>query len=182
MHNSDKILLLACRRGDSKAWESLVARYERLVFSIPLNYGLSREDAADVAQITFTILLQSLDSLSEDSRLGSWLSTVARRHTWRLLERNRRESTVRAEDLAHNATRLGKDENDPVERWEAVEWLDGGLSRMDERCKDLLFALYFDPEEPSYEKVAERLSMPVGSIGPTRARCLKRLKKILEED
>lgn len=53
---------------------------------------------------------------------------------------------------------------------------------MDERCKDLLFALYFDPEEPSYEKVAERLSMPVGSIGPTRARCLKRLKKILEED
>src|SRR5215216_3858638 len=72
----------------------LLNRYERLVYSIPLRYGLSRDDAADIAQITFTILIQSMDSLSEDSRLGPWLVTVARRHTWRLLDRNRRERAL----------------------------------------------------------------------------------------
>src|SRR5687768_4689004 len=89
---SDQELILASRQGDAAAWESLVEKYERLVYSIPLNYGLSREDAADIAQITFTILLQSLDSLRDDSRLGAWLAMVARRHTWRLLNRQRRES------------------------------------------------------------------------------------------
>ena len=63
-----------------------------LMFSIPLNYGLSRADAADLSQVTFTILIQSLDSL-DDGRLGAWLSTPARRHTWRLVERRRHEGT-----------------------------------------------------------------------------------------
>lgn len=63
-----------------------------LMFSIPLNYGLSRADAADLSQVTFTILIQSLDSL-DDGRLGAWLSTAARRHTWRLVERRRHEGT-----------------------------------------------------------------------------------------
>jgi RNA polymerase sigma factor (sigma-70 family) len=182
VREDDRTLLLAGREGDPRAWEKLVERYERLVFSIPLSYGLPREDAADVAQLVFTILFQSVGSLPEDSRLGPWLSTVARRHTWRLLERRRREGPARNEDLAENVSRFGRDEADPIARWEAVEWLEGGLARVDERCRELLLALYFDPGEPSYADISARLGMPVGSIGPTRARCLRRLRKLLEDE
>jgi RNA polymerase sigma factor (sigma-70 family) len=177
---SDRDLIRACREGDRRAWRSLLDKYERLVFSIPLNYGLSREDAADIAQLTFTILIQNLDTLREDSRLGSWLATVARRHTWRLLERTRRESPGRERDLAESATLLGKGE-ESIERWELLEWLNEGLSLISEPCRRLLQALYFDPQQPSYAEVAERLNMPVGSIGPTRARCLQNLKRALSE-
>jgi RNA polymerase sigma factor (sigma-70 family) len=156
-------------------------KYERLVFSIPLNYGLSREDAADIAQITFTILIQSLDGLSEDSRLGPWLATVARRHTWRLLERNRREVTGRMSDLAESGTLLGRSD-ESIERWELIEWLNEGLSLISEPCRRLLQVLYFDAQQPSYDEAAERLNMPRGSLGPTRARCLQRLRRVMTED
>ncbi len=181
---SDRDLIRRCRQGSAGAWRQLLNKYERLVYSIPLRYGLSRDDAADIAQITFTILIQSLDSLSEDSRLGPWLVTVARRHTWRLLERNRRESAserLEGADVAESAILLGKSDADSIERWELTEWLDAGLSKIGPACRELLLALYFQPEGSSYAEVAARLGMPIGSIGPRRARCLKSLKQVLSE-
>jgi RNA polymerase sigma factor (sigma-70 family) len=179
---SDQDLILRCRRGSVGAWHQLLNKYEGLVYSIPLRYGLSRDDAADIAQTTFTILIQSLDSLSEDSRLGSWLVTVARRHTWRLLQRNRRQSSnerLGGTDIVESAVLIGKSDSDSVEHWELSEWLEAGLSKIGEPCRELLLALYFQPEQSSYAEVAERLGRPVGSIGPTRARCLKRLRQVL---
>jgi RNA polymerase sigma factor (sigma-70 family) len=181
MDESDRDLIQACRRGDLHSWERLLDKYERLVFSIPLNYGLSHDDAADISQLTFTILIQSLDKLHEDSRLGPWLATIARRHTWRWLKRVHRESTGEYEDLAASAVLLGKSSASPIDRWELLEWLNYGLALIGERCHDLLLALYFDPQEPSYDEVAARLGMPVGSLGPTRARCLEHLKRVLLE-
>ncbi len=162
----------------------MLNKYERLVYSIPLRYGLSRDDAADIAQITFTILVQSLDGLHDDSRLGSWLVTVARRHTWRLLERNRRVSAserLEGADVAESAVLLGKSDAGSIEHWELTEWLDAGLSKIGAACRELLLALYFQPEGSSYAEVAARLGMPVGSIGPRRARCLKSLRQVLSE-
>ena len=179
MSASDRELIRACRADKAGAWEAVLDKYERLVFSIPLNYGLSRDDAADIAQITFTILLQNLDSVDDDSSLGAWLATVARRHTWRLLERNRRESTGRERDVALSAALLGKSSDESVERWELIETLNQGFSLISEPCRKLLHALYFDPQQPSYAEVAARLNMPLGSIGPTRARCLERLREAL---
>jgi len=182
--DSDRDLIRRCLAGSAGAWQRLLDNYEGLVYSIPLRYGLSRDDAADVAQITFTILIQSLHTLSEDSRLGPWLATVARRHTWRFLERNRRETaSERLEDtrLAQSAVLLGKHDADSIEHWELTEWLDTGLSKISESCRELLLALYFQPEQPSYAEIVDRLGMPLGSIGPTRARCLKRLKQVLGE-
>lgn len=181
VYASDRDLILACRKGERGAWETLLNKYERLVFSIPLNYGLSRDDAADVAQITFTILIQSLDSLDNESRLGAWLATVVRRHTWRQMERNRRENTGRERDVAESAVPLGKSGEESIERWELIEWLDQGFYLISDPCRKLLLALYFDPRQPSYAEVADRLGMPVGSIGPTRARCLERLREALAE-
>ena len=182
--DSDGDLIRRCRQGSRGAWQQLLNKYERLVYSIPLWYGLSRDDAADIAQITFTILIQSLDNLSEDSRLGSWFATVARRHTWRLLERNRREiasERLEGADLVESAVLLGKSDADSIEHWQLTEWLDAALSKISAACRELLLALYFQPEGSSYAEVAERLGMPVGSIGPRRARCLKSLRQVLGE-
>jgi RNA polymerase sigma factor (sigma-70 family) len=181
---SDRDLILRCRQGNVGAWHQLLNKFEGLVYSIPLRYGLSRDDAADIAQITFTILIQSLDGLADDSRLGPWLVTVARRHTWRLLQRNRRETSnehLEGTDLAENAVLLGKSDADSIEHWELSKWLEAGLSKLGEPCKELLLALYFQPEQSSYAEVAERLGRPIGSIGPSRARCLKRLRQVLGE-
>ena len=92
MAKSDRELIEACRRGDGQAWQMVLDQYERLVFSIPLNSGLSAEDAADVTQLTFTIFMESLDRLRDDSNLAAWLSTVAKRHSWRVIRQRRRES------------------------------------------------------------------------------------------
>jgi RNA polymerase sigma factor (sigma-70 family) len=178
MPPTDAVLLQACRSGDANAWERLLGQYERLVFSIALNYGLTPEDAADITQITFTILLQSLETLPDDVRLAGWLATVARRHTWRMLARKRREAVGDEADLAENETLGGS--VDYRERSEQVEWLAHGLSLLDERCSQLLLSLYFDDQQPSYAQVAERLKMPLGSIGPTRARCLEQMKRLLQ--
>jgi RNA polymerase sigma factor (sigma-70 family) len=178
----DRDLIQRCRRGSVGAWHQVLNRYERLVFSIPLRYGLSWDDAADVAQLTFAALVENMDKLADNSRLGAWLSTVARRNTWRKLERNRREMPsehLEGTFLAENAVALGKSDADSIEHWELSDWLDTGLSQLGESCRKLLTALYFQPELASYAEVAEHLGMPLGSVGPTRARCLKRLKRVL---
>jgi RNA polymerase sigma factor (sigma-70 family) len=177
MFQTDHDLIQACRAGHAHAWERLLDKYERLIFSISLNYGLTTDDAADVAQITFTILLQNLDTLPEGIRLAPWLATVARRHTWRLLARNRREAVNPEGDIAGNETFGGM--VNQSERWELAEWLNYGLSTLDERCRQLLLALYFGTEQPTYAEVADHLKMPVGSIGPTRARCLEHMRESL---
>lgn len=177
---SDWELILACRAGEATAWEQLVSRYERLVFSIALSYRVSREDAADVSQMAFLSLFRSLDALSDDSRLSAWLATVAHRQTKRILQQRRREYPDAQELLDERLPSIDPRGETPMERWEIVEWLQYGMDALSERCRQLLLALYFDREEPSYAEVAARLGMPVGSIGPSRARCIERLKQLLE--
>lgn len=174
---SDQDLLLACRAGDERAWQHLLDKYERLVYSIPLNHGLAREEAADIAQITFMALIQSLDSLRDDSNLGGWLAVVARRHTWRVLQRHKREVAEELDDETIHA--LIPDQVNDLQRWEMTQWISSGLSLIGERCRDLLVALYFEPGEPSYAEIARRFGLAIGSIGATRARCLQRLHEML---
>ncbi len=173
----DRSLLESCRAGDDRAWRLLVDRYVRLVYSIPLNFGLNPIDADDVTQSTFTILMGSLSSIESEDRLGAWLATVARRQTFRHVERMRREAPSDDPGAAPAA-----DEATAAGRTEDMEWLHQGLSRLDDRCARLLLALYFTPEpRRSYTEVAAELGLPVGSIGPTRGRCLDRLRTILTD-
>lgn len=168
----ERELLAGCRDGDPRAWEHLLDDYERLVFSIPLRYGLSREEAADISQVVFTTLLQSLDAIQDEERLGAWLATVARRQSWRALERSKREVFD-----AHLPEPVAPD---PTEEWGRLEWLYDGLLALEPRCRDLLVALYL-AGPVSYDEVSRRLGRPIGSIGPTRARCLERLRAVLEQ-
>lgn len=176
---SDLDLLQACRANHTGAWETLLDQYERLVFSIPLNYGLSRDQAADITQLTFTIFLQQLDRLQDDSNLAAWLTTVARRHTWRHLNHRQRELTVPDDDLREAIDQMGLAQGSDVERYELIEWLHDSISWLGERCRQLLYLLYFEPTSPPYNEVATQLGISVGSVGPTRARCLARLKELL---
>jgi len=178
----DRDLIQDCQKGDVGAWQRLLDRYERLVFSVPRKYGLSSEDAADITQLTFTILVQSMDTLPADTNLGAWLATVARRHTWRLLERKRREETRKYGIPSEQPALLTTSGTEDREHWELAEWLHHGLSQISKACRDLLSALYLEPEQPSYAEVAARLGMAVGSVGPTRIRCLKRLREILSDE
>ena len=102
----DQSLLRACQNGDRKAWQTMLDRYERLVYSIPLNFGLSHSDADDVAQATFSALLRGMGSITDEDRLGAWLGTVARRQTWRLVERRRREPPVSDDRLDRVSTEI----------------------------------------------------------------------------
>jgi RNA polymerase sigma factor (sigma-70 family) len=170
---SDAELLAGCRAGDQDAWGLLVERYERLVFSVALRNGVSREEAADITQMTFLALLESLGRLRDDERLASWLMSVARRLAWRQRRRSERECGLSG--VAGGA-------EDLIAEWERVAVVHEGLAQLGARCRDLLLVLYFDPAQPSYADVARRLGRQVGGIGPMRARCLQRLRALLGED
>ena len=170
---SDLELLNACRAGDQDAWGLLVERYERLVFSVALRNGVTREEAADITQMTFIALLESIGRLREDQRVASWLMSVARRLAWRQRRRSEREGRL--------IEQMDQPE-DPLTAWERVAVIHEGLQQLGQACRDLLIALYFDPSAPSYAMVAERLGRSIGGIGPMRARCLQRLRALLGED
>jgi RNA polymerase sigma factor (sigma-70 family) len=170
---SDRDLLNACRNGDQGAWNLLVGRYERLVFSVALRNGVSREEAADITQVTFISLLESLTRLRDDQRLASWLMSVTRRLAWRHRRRSAREALL-AEQVPWPT--------DPFDEWERAAVVHQGLQQLGRACRDLLLALYFDPAAPSYAEIAERFGRSVGGIGPLRARCLQRLRTVLGED
>ncbi len=180
-YQSDEALLRACRTGDALAWEGLLDRYERLVYSIARNTGLSPEDAADITQLTFGYLLQSLDGMTDEGNLRAWLATVAKRHSRRLLVRQLRYQSAELDEDIVEGLMPDRANPDGIERWELAEWLRSGLERIDERCRRLLRALYFDPSEPSYADIASSVGIAEGSVGPIRARCLKRLRDSLTD-
>ncbi len=178
VHLSDPVLVQSCLDGDERAWEELVDRYGRLVYSIPRRMGLSETDAQDVFQNVFATLLRHLANLRDQTRLSAWLITTTRREAWRL----GRTSGRRLEfELDETIVDEALPPVDDVLRWEREQAVREAMRRLDDRCRELLTFLYLEPATPSYETVAARLAMPVGSIGPTRARCFKKLDAILRE-
>lgn len=173
---SDAELLERCRQGDSHAWDALVERYERLVFSVAQRNGLSREDAADVTQTTFVALIDGLSRIEDETKLASWLMTVARRQAWRMRTVSRR--TVPLEAMADHIA----DPSDPYADWDTQVAVHDALATLGGTCRDLLIALYFEPAAPSYAEIAERFDRAIGSIGPLRGRCLERLRGIMAEE
>lgn len=170
---SDNDLLRRCRRRDSAAWNMLVSRYERLVYTVALRNGLSAEDAADVTQSTFVALVDSLDRIRDDEKLASWLMTVARRQAWRTRNLSRRTVALEA---APEGT------SDPFADWATTAALHDALSTLGGTCRELLIALYFEREAPSYAEIARRFGRSIGGIGPLRGRCLDKLRVILGDE
>lgn len=178
-------LLRACRAGDAAAWETLIRRYQRLIYAIPRRAGLSEDQAAEVFQRVCVTLFEHLDRIDRPDRLGAWLATTARRESWRQLRRDRDTASLDLRDdedspimqLADSA--LLPDEL--IEQAERQHNVRLALQDMDERCRNLITMLFYQPEPPAYAEVAAALGVPTGSVGPTRARCLRKLQQILEE-
>lgn len=171
----DAELVARCAAGDDAAWRTLVTRYERLVYTIPYRMGLDPADADEVFQITFTRLAERIGDLREPGRVRAWLVTTARRMTINLAGR-RREIPAEIPATVADPAELPSEE---LARLQDQHLVRAALARLGERCRRLLTLLYYAEggagPEGSYKAVAREMGIPMGSIGPTRMRCLKKL-------
>ena len=187
METSDKQLLLACRDGDQSAWETLVHRYQRLIYTIPRRAGLDEDDAAEVFQDVFATLFQKLDHIEDPERLHAWLVTTAKRKTWRTIQRSRQWTQVSETDDDSETDELAKIPDDAplpdaeLLRLEQQHQVRTALAELDERCRKLLQMLFYADEAPSYAEIAAALGTSEGSVGPTRARCLNKMLRLLDK-
>lgn len=179
----DARLVARCIDGDARAWEALVRRHERLVYSVGRSYRLADEDMADVFQDVFAALLKGLPRLRDGRTLVRWLSSTSERISRTTALKRRREAAredreeATVANLADQGDAVGAD-LEKVERQHQVRMALGAVS---ERCRRLLEALYYEDPTPSYSELSQRLGVPVGSLGPTRARCMERLRGHFEE-
>jgi len=180
----DRALVSGCLEGDSAAWEALISRYQRLIYSIPIKARLSQEDASDIFQSVCLKLYEKLHTIRDGERVSSWLITTTSRECWRISARNRREMMPSGSDDENSnlieipATGLLADEEREVlERQHQVRQ---AVEALPDRCRELVTMLFYHENELSYVDIAGRMKMPVPSIGPTRARCLEKLRKLLD--
>lgn len=173
--------VLAAAAGDAEAWEQLVDRFGGLIWSICRAHRLSDSDAADAVQLTWLRLLENLDRIRDPRRLGGWLVTTCRRECLAQLRRSR-ASVATADD--HIERMLGESDAPDQRILASDEYasLWQAFHRLSEWCQQVLKALIVEPEDgpPSYRVVAAQLETAVGSLGPTRARCLVQLRKLLD--
>jgi RNA polymerase sigma factor (sigma-70 family) len=176
-------LLRRVREGDAIAWAALTNRYSNLLWSVARGLHMSEADAADAVQTTWLRLMENLDDIRQPDRLGSWLATIARRECYAIYRRAARFQAGEPDgpdgwDGIGGVTdpleaELLRDERDAM-LWQA-------LGRLRPGCRRLLRVFMADPP-PSYAEVAAALDIPVGSIGPTRRRCLKCLRDLFDDD
>lgn len=189
MEPTDKQLLLACRRGEEPAWEALVNRYQRLMYAIPRRAGLNDDQSAEVFQEVFTTLFQKLNDIDDPDRLHAWLVTTAKRKTWRLISKERLTAQMHSEgDEGESGEELANIPDRSLLPDEAMLKLEEqhrvrlALAGLDERCQKLLTMLFYRTETPPYSEIAVSLGISEGSIGPTRARCLEKMLRLLGKE
>jgi RNA polymerase sigma factor (sigma-70 family) len=183
MDPSDEALVLACRRGDAAAWEALVERYQRLIYALARHAGLGEEAASDLFQRVFMLLFEALDKIEQPALVGAWLATTTRHEAWRISRRERAARSMFGYEL-EQAPVVTDDALLPeqlVLRLEEQHKVRTALAALDERCRRLLVLLFYRTDTPAYAEIAATLGMSEGSIGPTRARCLEKLRHLLEQ-
>jgi RNA polymerase sigma factor (sigma-70 family) len=168
----------AAASGDAGAWRALVDQYSGLVSFVVSDFRLSSAQQADVVAETWLRLVEHISKLRDPARVGSWLATTARREALAVARDTARVQPVEA--VAERPDLLTPDPEDVVVSEERRAAVRAALLHLPERQRRILELLSLDPA-PSYEEVAAVLGVPVGSIGPTRARALRRLRQLLEE-
>lgn len=183
--DDDASLTARCLGGDAAAWKALVHRYQRLVYAVAQRARLDDHGIADVFQTVFARLIEHLPRLRQPERLQAWIVTTAKRESLLQHRRGQRTISMTPEDET-DATRWDGVDDSPLPEQVLIELqqasqLRAALERMDVRCRELLLLLFRDDDETlPYEEVARRMGMPIGSIGPTRSRCIEKLREILE--
>lgn len=170
-------LLAAAADGDSGAWSAIVDRYERLVWSVVRGYRLGDAASSDVCQTVWMRLVENCDRIRDPERLPGWLSTTARNESLRLVRASKRTIPSEFEfDLVDEST---PDLDASLINEERMRRLVEAFNELDEDCQRLLRLLTTDPPL-DYDTIGELIGRPKGSIGPTRARCIEKLRRIME--
>ena len=173
----DPELVGLCLGGDQAAWETLIERYRRLIYSIPNKFGFSPSDCNDVFQTVCVKLIEHLSDLKDETKVSAWLITTTTRHCIHVQSLGRRDvSDADGMEEAPDTTVSMEQIRVSSDRQQKVR---DTIAEMPERCRRLLSLLYLDSGNPSYEEISVTMSMPVPSIGPTRARCLDKLRRLL---
>ncbi len=186
---SDDVLIQRCREGVAAAWSTLVRRYQRLIFTIPRRAGLDDAAAADVFQVCFQRLFEHLDRLDDPSRVRAWLVTTAKHETLRQLQRARRMPQATTGDAddgdAEDPLALVPDpsplQDEQLAALQEHDRLRRAVDRLEPRARQLIELLFLQDEPLPYSEISQRLGIPEGSIGPTRNRCLAKLRKLLDD-
>jgi RNA polymerase sigma factor (sigma-70 family) len=163
--------------GDQEAWNELIERYSPLVWSICLRYQLERQDIDDVGQSVWLLLVENIAGLREPAALPGWLATTTRHECLRILRAARRLER----DGLPPEDQMPPDLSAPMIEQEIIAAernaaLRAAFAELPAACHELLSLLISDPP-PGYTEVSAKLGMPIGSIGPTRARCIERLRR-----
>lgn len=165
-------LLLRAAAGERVAWDALVGRFDQMVWSVARSYRLDDAAASDVAQTVWLRLIENIDRINDPERLPGWLATTCRREALRVLKRSERDIPSDFEyDIEDPSPSL---ESMLIEDEESREVV-AAFREIGADCQQLLRLLTVEPAL-SYEEIAEATGRPVGSLGPTRGRCVERLK------
>ena len=171
-------LVRRAAEGDRWAWERLVDQYSRLIWAITRDFKLAESDAADVAQVTWMRLLEHIDRLNSPDRVGSWLAATARNECLRSLAA-RKKVVLGHDDVVLEENAAPEPEIDErLLAAESAQLVREALSCLPRKSQRMLELLMADPPA-SYAEISDQLGLPVGSIGPTRSRCLARLRELL---
>jgi RNA polymerase sigma factor (sigma-70 family) len=177
----DERLVRECCKGNQDAWSALIEKYKNLIFSIPIKFGLSREDSADVFQAVCVELLAGLPKLREPKALPKWLmqTTYHQCLRWKKDRFNLLDDSQEIEEqLEANPEELPEEIFNQVQREQSVR---EAISALPARCNQMVAMLFFEDPPRPYEEVAKQLQLATGSIGFIRGRCLKKLRQLLEE-
>jgi RNA polymerase sigma factor (sigma-70 family) len=187
MHGDDvEKLVSRCLERDQRAWSALIDRYAGLVYAIARGHRLSAEACDDVAQTVFANLARSLGQVREPAALAAWLSSATRRECWKVV-RTRQRERAKLQGLAGergldaSGEQSHEMDGQAVEGVERAHALAMAMKELGERCRELLRALFGSTSEPDYAQISANLGLPIGSIGPTRQRCLAKLAQLLSE-
>lgn len=177
----DEQLVQGCLQGDQDAWESLIDKYKRLIYSIPIKYGASPEDASDVFQAVCIEVLNSLPQLKSAQSLRSWLITLTIRQSyrWKKKRANHIELDGLEPEIAEGIACISH--SDTVAQLEQEQIVREVVAQLPPRQRELVRLLFFEQPALPYAEVAQRLGLATGSIGFIRGRCLEKLRKALIE-
>ncbi len=177
---SDSRLIHACLDGNEQAWAALIQKYKNLIYSIPMKYGASPDDAADIFQAVCLELFSELPRLRKTAAFRGWLITVTAHQSFHWKRKVRRRAEDELTPLEEET--LGADPSpDLIEQVEREQMLREAVARLPARCQELVQLLFYQQPQLSYREVAERLGLATGSIGFIRGRCLTRLQRLLQE-
>ncbi len=178
----DERLVSECLRGNEQAWAELINKYKNLIFSIPIKYGASREDAADLFQAVCLELFSELANLRKVGSLRSWLITVTTHKAFHWKRKHRQRLGREVEDVEEeNLGEAPAAAPEFIEALEREQMVREAVSRLSARCGELVRLLFFEHPPTPYSEVAQRLGLASGSIGFIRGRCLKKLQKLLDD-